>query len=119
VHQTKMRYIRRDGVYPVGRSVYFEQGRTSVFAKLDDNGKYTVASAFAERIWNAFVNGEIKSEQIETYIKAFNTKNTGGVTINAGLIPNGDNVSGMKYNISVGGKQSLNEQAKILKNPQQ
>jgi hypothetical protein len=118
-HKSESLNLKHNYTYMAHAGVYFEQGRTSVFAKLDENGKYTVASAFTDRIWNAFVNGEIKSEQIKTYINAFNTKNTGGVTINAGLITIGNNISGMRFNISVGEKQSPNESAKTLKNPHQ
>jgi RHS repeat-associated protein len=116
-HKSESSNLRENYTFMAHAGVYFEQGRTSDFTKSDLNEQYTVGLAFTERVWTALVNNEINSHEFETYIKAFNDKNTGGVFINY----NKDypKTGELNINITVDGKSpNGTESVKIIDQPQ-
>lgn len=116
-HKSESPNLRENYTYMAHAGVYFEQGRTSDFTKSNLDEQYSVGRAFTERVWTALLNNEINPHEFETYIKAFNDKNTGGVFINH----NDDYLQTGTLNINIiidGESTNGSESAKKIDHPQ-
>ena len=92
-------------------NVYLEQSKASDFSNTSKNNKYSVATGFVVRTYNAYLNKEISFDDLKSNVVNFNKFNTkNGVQIKSEFDGNG-------VDIQVG-KKSYRVSLVHLKNPQ-
>lgn len=93
-------------------NIYLNETKSTDFSGTNENYKYSVAFGFAQRVFNAKVEGEIGSNEERSIIENFNS-NTHGINIDYKSW-NGEGSA----TISIGGKTYLEKDFKRLKEPE-
>ena len=94
-------------------AVYLNETKSSDFSGTTEDYKASTAFGFAERIFNAKLNGEIGNNQEESIINDFNNSNSHGINIDYKSL-NGDGSA----TISVNGKNYSEKQFERIKEPE-
>jgi len=107
----KENIAQKDYTFVNHANVYLGQSQTSDFSNTSDDNKYSVATGFVVRTYNAYLNEEISFDGLKSNIANFNKLNSkNGVQIKSEFDGNGVNVQV--------GKNTYGVELKHLKNPQ-
>ncbi len=107
----KENIAQKDYTFVNHANVYLGQSQTSDFINTSDHNKYSVATGFVVRTYNAYLNEEISFDGLKSNIANFNKLNSkNGVQIKSEFDGNGVNVQV--------GKNTYGVELKLLINPQ-
>jgi len=113
-HKGESADLRRNYTFLAHAEVYLGQAGTDNYKNSTRHNKYSVASDFVERLWNAYDKREINDDKLDSYIQTFNKSNTGNVTIiNTQLWGSGQ----MSYQIKIDKTSSETITTQEMKDP--